>query len=43
MAPLAELNVASGFLAFITHTAAAQGYRDRFAALIGSVTGPEYR
>jgi ABC-type Fe3+ transport system substrate-binding protein len=43
VAPLAELNVASGFLAFITHTSAAQAYRDRFAALIGPVTGPEYR
>jgi len=44
LAPLAELNIASGFLAFITRTAAAQAtYRDRFAALIGPVTGPEYR
>ena len=41
--PLAELNVANGFLAFITRTAVAQEYRDRFAALIGPVTGPEYR
>jgi ABC-type Fe3+ transport system substrate-binding protein len=43
LAPLAELNVASGFLAFITNTADAQAYRDRFAALIGPVTGPEFR
>jgi ABC-type Fe3+ transport system substrate-binding protein len=43
LAPLAELNVANGFPAFITRTADAQGYRDRFAALIGPVTGPEYR
>ena len=43
LAPLAELNVANGFLAFITRTADAQAYRDRFAALIGPVTGPEYR
>ena len=35
LAPLAELNVANGFLAFITDTAVAQGYRDRFAALVG--------
>src|SRR5580693_8266703 len=43
LAPLAELNVANGFLAFITGTAVAQEYRDRFAALIGPATGPEYR
>jgi ABC-type Fe3+ transport system substrate-binding protein len=43
LAPLAELNVANGFRAFITRTADAQDYRDRFAALIGPVTGPEYR
>jgi ABC-type Fe3+ transport system substrate-binding protein len=41
--PLAELNAANGFLPFITHTAAAQAHRDRFAALIEPVTGPEYR
>jgi ABC-type Fe3+ transport system substrate-binding protein len=40
---LAQLNVANGFLAFITRAAAAQAYRDRFAALIGPVTRPEYR
>jgi ABC-type Fe3+ transport system substrate-binding protein len=43
LAPLAELNVANGFPAFITRTADAQAYRDRLAALIGPVTGPEYR
>ncbi len=43
LAPLAELNVANGFLAFITRTAVDQAYRGRFAALIGLVTGPEYR
>ena len=43
LAPLAELNVANGFPAFITRTADAQAYRDRFAALIGPVTGPKYR
>ena len=31
------------FLAFITDTAVAQEYRDRFAALIEPVTGPEHR
>jgi ABC-type Fe3+ transport system substrate-binding protein len=41
--PLAELNVANGFPAFITRTADAQSYRDRLAALTGPVTGPEYR
>ena len=43
LAALADLNVASGFLAFITNTSEAQDYRDRFAALIGPVTGPEHR
>ena len=43
LAPLAEFNVANGFLAFITRTADPQAYRDRFAALIGPVTGPEHR
>ena len=43
LAPLAELNVANGFLKFITDTAVAQEYRDRFATLIGPVTGPEHR
>jgi ABC-type Fe3+ transport system substrate-binding protein len=43
LAPLAELNIANGFPAFITRTADAQAYRDRLAALIGPVTGPEYR
>jgi hypothetical protein len=32
-----------GFRAFITRIADAQDYRDRLAALIGPVTGPEYR
>jgi ABC-type Fe3+ transport system substrate-binding protein len=43
VAPLTELNIADGFLAFITDGAAAQAYRDRFAALIGPVTGPDVR
>ena len=43
LAPLAELNVANGFRDFISRTADAQEYRDRFAARIGPVTGPEYR
>jgi ABC-type Fe3+ transport system substrate-binding protein len=43
LAPLAELNVASAYLGFITDTNVAQDYRDRFAALIGPVTGPEHR
>ena len=43
LAPLAELNVANGFPAFITRTADARAYWDRFAALIGPVTGPEHR
>jgi hypothetical protein len=43
LASLADLNVADGFRAFITGTAEAQDYRDRFAALIGPVAGPEYR
>jgi Bacterial extracellular solute-binding protein len=41
--PLADLNIANRYPAFITRTALAQAYRDRFAALIGPVTGPEYR
>jgi hypothetical protein len=42
VAPLDELNVADGFLAFITGDAA-KAYRDRFATLIGPVTGPDVR
>jgi hypothetical protein len=38
--PLDELNVADGFLAFVTHAAAAQAPRARFAAFIGPVAGP---
>ena len=43
LAPLGELNVANGYLGFITRTADAQEYRDRFAARIGPIRGPEYR
>jgi ABC-type Fe3+ transport system substrate-binding protein len=42
VAPLDQLNVADGFLAFITGETA-NAYRDRFATLIGPVTGPEVR
>ena len=42
VARLSELKVADGFLAFITGDAA-HVYRDRFATLIGPVSGPDVR
>jgi ABC-type Fe3+ transport system substrate-binding protein len=42
VAPLNELKVADGFLAFITGDAAYSN-RDRFASLSGPVTGPDVR